>query len=88
MKIGSIVAMVEYVKDGESLTKFSVKSGESLKDAISGYKQSIDKKWAEENKATVPEPKSPTLVALGKLQDSGLGQKLPDFPEATIVGKK
>ena len=89
IKVADIISKVETIREGgESIPKLQVKSGESLKQTLSAYKTSIDRKWAEENKPKTPEVKSPTLEALGRLQDSGLGQRLPEIQEATLVGKK
>ncbi len=89
MRVSEIISKVETVTEGGgSVARLSVKQGEHLKDALSNFKSSIDKKWAEENKPKSAEPSSPTKEALRTLQDHGLGRDMGELPEATIIGKK
>lgn len=72
MKVSEIIGKVEYVKEGESLSK-----------TIPEYKAIYARRRAEH----VELDKSPNRQALGRLQDRGLGQKQADLPEIKIVGK-
>lgn len=72
MKVSEILSHVEYVKEGESLSK-----------TIPEYKAIYARRRAE----NVEQDKSPNRQALGRLQDRGLGQKAPELTEVKIVGR-
>lgn len=75
MKISTILANVEYQKEGWSDSK-----------SFDDWKEFFSKQHAEEDrKKQLTADNSAVKTALGKLQDTGLGQKLPDLPTATIV---
>lgn len=75
MKISEIIAQVEYQKEGWSDSK-----------SFDDWKDFYTKRHAEEDrKKQLSADNSAVKAALNKLQDTGLGQKLPDLPTATIV---
>ena len=74
MKVSSIVANVEYIKEGWSDSK-----------SPEAWKTLFDEKKAARLKA--PDPESPTRIELGKLQDQGLGRKMDELAKADLVGK-
>jgi hypothetical protein len=75
VKVADIIANVEHVKDGWSESKTPAE-----------YKELFDKR--REARKPIEDVVSPIRKELGKLQDSGLSQKLSDLQEVTIVGKK
>lgn len=75
VKVADIIANVEHVKDGWSDAKSPAE-----------FKEMFDKR--REARKPIEDVVSPIRKELGKLQDSGLGQKLSDLQEVTIVGKR
>jgi hypothetical protein len=74
MKISDIISQVENVREGESIVK-----------SPSEFKSIYEKRRL--SKLPVEDVTSPMRKELGRLQDSGLGQTLPDLPEGKLVGQ-